>query len=161
MKNVEKWVLLIAIVLFTSSCAAVQPQPTATPEPTLPPVPTPLPPCAKAYVSEYANEFSAIFDEWLDAEVLTESTAKIQLSPQIANLQEIKRKASNIIPPTCLDLAQENIVSYMEKMIEAHLSFMGGASDADVAKLINVAGGYLNASTSEITRIGQCAPDCD
>ena len=84
-----KIVLSAMICLFAVGCTATQLQPTAMPIPTLTPTESP---CDDDKIASYINDYSNKYSEWTDALDLASSTPKINLAPQIENLQRIKRE---------------------------------------------------------------------
>ena len=152
--------ILINLLFIFVGCSSLLTQPTLTPETTPTIVPTESP-CSSEKVTQYLDEYAPAMDRWFDAIDLAVATPKINLSEQIENLQEIKREVKFITPPQCLQIAHDNVINYMEKMIEGLVSYMSDASDEDVAKLIGEANDFLNIATDELERINACAPNCD
>lgn len=116
--------------------------PTSTPVPTNTPAPTPTNTptsgpifaarvsCADLY-PEFIEELDSLVQTWDDANQLAGNTARIALSEPVAQLQEIRRDALNLDPPTqeCGEDARYYLLRYMDTMIDSYLEFM---ADADM-----------------------------
>ena len=70
-------------------------------------------------------EIKKIEQRWLDGAQLAGSTARIALSPQVANLQSIKRDLDGVVVGKCLEEAKANLGESMEITIKGFLEFMG------------------------------------
>lgn len=110
--------LLVLVATSCSSIAALQP-------------PTPTPTCLEQS-ADFINQIEAIATEWDDAEQLAGSTSRIALSPAIANLQEIRRRASALESPQCASLIQTYLTDYMDKTIDGFLLFMADKPESQI-----------------------------
>lgn len=118
-------IIAIAAVLLSGGLGVrILPTPTVTSIPT----------AASCYEQslDYVTEVDAILQTWDDAMSVAGSTPRISLPSVIADLQEIKRTASEITPPTCAQTAHETLIRYMEYAVEAYLSFLAQDPDATV-----------------------------
>jgi hypothetical protein len=126
---------------FTPTATVTQtPIPTATktPTPTMSPTPTITSTPQSCLIAEKAfyDDLLKLITEWGDADKLASSTSRIALSPQVANLQAIKRKVDALKPPPCMELAHIALVSLMDKTINGYLGFMAMKTDAELKPLI-------------------------
>ena len=69
-------------------------------------------------------EIRLIEKRWTDGVELARSTAKIQLSPLVANLQAVKRDLDSLPVSKCLNLAKMAFGVHMSFTIDAFFLFM-------------------------------------
>lgn len=128
-KTLHALFLLVVFCLLGIACSIIAPEPT--------PTPTPLP-CL-----ELSKDFVANMDELVerfqDADKLAGSTARIALSGPIAQLQEIKREASDLDAPNCALEVKERLIRYMENTIDSYLTFMADEPELDLEQKIAIA----------------------
>ena len=74
----------------------------------------------------YFVNTEAILHEWDDANQLASRTARIAISQPVSKLQDIRRKAQAVVPPTSAKATHEDLLSYMDAVIDGYLEFMGG-----------------------------------
>lgn len=107
--------------------------PTATPIPTPTPTPTPaptatvtpLPVCSTKDGQKVYDLMKQFAQEWDDALKLADSTPRLSLAPQIAKLQEIRRKVQAQEWPSCAQPAYTLLVQAMDQYINGFISFLG------------------------------------
>lgn len=78
------------------------------PTPTVTPTPEPLP-CFRLS-STYMQSVDAIVAEWDDADQLAGATPRNMLGPQVATLQEIRRRVDSFPRPDCVETAHARLV---------------------------------------------------
>ncbi|MEF8769409.1 hypothetical protein [Candidatus Accumulibacter contiguus] len=66
-----------------------------------------------------------VYEKWKDAVILAESTPRMSLPAQIARMQDIRREASDLKVPKCLDEAKISLLSGMDKQIKGFFYFLG------------------------------------
>lgn len=84
---------------------------------------------AKQGVAKSVADLNAIFVKWNDANRLADSTSRIALSGPVGNLQAIKREASSITVPACLDEAKQSLLDGMGANIEGFMIFMANENN--------------------------------
>ncbi|MEX2160906.1 MAG: hypothetical protein WD751_03235 [Anaerolineales bacterium] len=124
---------IVALIAALLPAAGMLPAPpTGTPTASRTPTQTYTPsttgtqdPCAPGSIEPLAielNEFSREFDDRL---AIAQNTARELLSPEIASLQDIRRRAENAAPPACLEDLQALQLAYMNGFIEVLLFLYG------------------------------------
>lgn len=103
--------------------ATSTPQPTNTPEPTATPTPDPVALCADE-VAAYLDTTEALNQEWNDALIVADSTARISLSGPVSKLQEIRREILAIDFPGCAAPAGFYLEAHYDLVIDSFLNFM-------------------------------------
>lgn len=113
----KKIVILSLLVLFLAGCALI--------------------PEGACYMQakDYVQSVEDIAAEWDDANELAGSTPRMSLAPQIAALQEIRRRAEKLTPPECADKVQSYLIAYMNAQIKMYLVFLAEGDDLDTATL--------------------------
>lgn len=66
----------------------------------------------------------ALLARWDDAVKLAGTTSRIALPTQVAALQDIRRDASALTVPPCMDPAKVHLVNSMQATIDAFMAFM-------------------------------------
>lgn len=92
----------------------------------------------------YLGKVQPLLQEWDDAVDVAGSAARIALGTHVDKLQSIRRKAQNLTIPPCAEPAHEILVQYMNKTIEAFLSFMSDEAEATVEAHFKAAGRKLD-----------------
>lgn len=120
-----------ALAATQEALPASTPTPTETPAPvstaTSTAAPTEQPGIAGSpECSQYTEDALALIQEWVDTFEVAESTARINLSDRIVELQEIKRRASVLEEPICAaELGIQNKINrLMDAGIEELTDFM-------------------------------------
>jgi hypothetical protein len=78
----------------------------------------------RTQLQPYAQQINPLVTEWQDALKLAGSTPRASLSPQIASLQAIRRKADAVAPPDCAKAAHAQLVKGMDLGIQGFLDFL-------------------------------------
>lgn len=141
-------IIAIAAVLLSGGLAVrVLPTPTVTPVPT----------AATCYeqARDYVTQVDALMAQWDDTMDIAGSTPRMSLAPIIADLQELKRTASEMVPPSCAGVAHDHLLLYMDYGIDAYLAFLANESDSVVStkfktastQLENFVNAYLQIKT--------------
>lgn len=117
--------------------------------------------CTEKNVQQYVDSRDLVAEKWVDAVELADSTARISLAPQIDKLQEIKREASAIEPPDCLNISHSSFIIYMDKTINSFMLFMQDAPNNSIFDAIDESNTYLQKSSDELEKILECVPNCD
>ena len=81
---------------------------------------------------DYNTTVEPLLEEWDDAVSVANQTPRMGLPNVIPNLQEIKRRASDLEIDECFVDAHSFLIKYMEYTIEAFLAFMSQESDSVV-----------------------------
>lgn len=100
----------------------------------------------------YADAVEPIATEWDDAMKLAGQTGRGQLAPQIASLQEIKRKADDLSVPTCAAVAHDYLVDSMNANIDGFLAFMSQKPDDEVSEHFKDADTAMSAFKFELQK---------
>lgn len=95
-------------------------------------------------VELYRDHMRSLIDEWQDATELANNAPRIALSPHIATLQEIRRRAKEIQPDRCLALAHLNLVLLMDETIAGYIAFLGREPDSEVNRHFEMAVRYTD-----------------
>lgn len=117
-------------------------------------------PCGVTKVKTADTEIIAILNRWDDAINLASSTGRISLTGPVAKLQDIKLDIMNYPVPVCMNFAKDNLLSYMDLMIQGFLDFMGQESDETVSSKMSNAQNYLKWYAENMIDIKACAPFC-
>ncbi len=91
----------------------------------------------------YVAGLKPLITEWDDANQLAGQTSRIALSPQIARLQELRRRAADLPGPSCINEVRTLATEYMDATIDSYLSFM--AQDPDMT----VNNAFIQAQTKQ------------
>lgn len=132
-----KRLLLVALLLVGCAGAPDVVEPTAVP-PTLT--------CAEL-TTDYRAAVDGITSRWDDANALAGSTARINLSGPVGDLQEIAREVDALDPPPCAEKAHSLLTDYMRRVIDGYLSFM--AQEANAENKLNQANNILRQWAEE------------
>jgi len=132
---------IVLVLRFLPSTPALAAGPPATPSA------TPVLYCttkegAKVYdlVARYATE-------WDDANKLVAASTRMTMSPQVAELQRIRRDVSTQMYPECGQRAQRALVDAMDSMINGYISFL--KQDQDY-----ITTGYFKTANGQMERFG-------
>ena len=77
---------------------------------------------------DFITKMEALFDDWDDSTNLASHTARIALSPVIAQMQSIRRQVNDLKAPQCAKHVQDELMAYMDKSIESYTAFMDNDS---------------------------------
>jgi len=80
-------------------------------------------------------EMKKVEEKWNDGFLLARSTARIALSPQVANLQSIRRDLDGVVVSECLNQSKIALGEHMDLSIQGLLRFMGNNNTGAQAKL--------------------------
>jgi hypothetical protein len=126
--SVEEQANATAVAVRTRVALELGPEPTPVPTPV--PTPTPVPSPTPVVCS--TNDGRKAYDllkqhgtEWTDAVTLAGSTPRVQLAPQIATLQRIRRDVQAQPWPECAQRAQALLVTTMNGIIDGLTDFLG------------------------------------
>ncbi len=121
-----RWLVILAVLglVGCGTIAGAPSEPTVTPTPTAVPSPTPVPPCSTRDGRRVFDALNAHAREWDDAIKLANSTPRMQLAPQIQNLQRIRRDVQAQEWPACGQAAQGLLVALMDAQIEGFIAFL-------------------------------------
>jgi hypothetical protein len=90
--------------------------------------PTPTPdPCSPELLEPIIKDYASIETRFNDAFNLANNTPRGSLSPQISELQAIRRDANELAEPDCLAVAKVHMIKYMDAIIDGFILFL----DAD------------------------------
>lgn len=96
-----------------------------------------IPPCD---TQTFVKTLTPIAAEWDDAVKLAGNTSRGVLAPQVATLQEIRRRAQAVETPECAAGARDALIASMNATIDGFLVFMGGTTaDAGSDKFVEAA----------------------
>lgn len=93
------------------------------------PAATATPACDKV---GYVAVVTPLLEQFDDGEAVADVTARINLAPQVATLQSIKRSTEVINVPVCMATAQNDLITAMQWGIQSYLDFMNQSSDTQV-----------------------------
>lgn len=150
----KKLFVLITVVFLLAACGAGEPPATATPSATNTPIPPSPTPICEVQATEFENQMQDIIERWDDTTAIAGSTGRGALSGPVGDLQEIKREAGDLEPPPCAEHIKELMGVYMERYINAYLSFMSQESDSAVNSQFQFASEAFDDLTEAITAIG-------
>lgn len=88
---------------------------------------------ARSDYERSADAFRAMHAKWTEASRVAGVTARVALSGPVATLQSIRREATAMALPTCLQDARNMLGKAMQQEIDAYITFM---ADADFGKLL-------------------------
>jgi type II secretory pathway pseudopilin PulG len=71
-----------------------------------------------------SKALDSLLARWDDAVKLASTTSRISLPVQVAALQDIRRDASALTVPPCMDEAKVHLVNSMQATIDAFMAFM-------------------------------------
>ena len=111
--------------------------------------PTPTPTCIVAS-QQFVKDLQSFSQEWQDALNLADQTPRMSLPPQIAHLQEIRRRAQAMDAPRCVAPARDTLVGSMDAAIDGFLAFLSQKPDSEVTEYFETAGQKLVLFTSQI-----------
>ena len=77
-----------------------------------------------AGLETYMPQMQAIIGRWNDAFEIAESSPRMSLAGPIASLQEIRREANAITPPTCMNELHSSTTQGMDAFVTMFLDFM-------------------------------------
>lgn len=83
----------------------------------------------KQGVAKSVADLNSVFAKWNDAYRLADATSRIALSGPVSNLQAIKREATGITVPACLDAAKQSLLDGMGATIEGFMTFMANENN--------------------------------
>lgn len=133
----KRFIILILLGFLIVSCRTVSPLPKDTPLPSITPIPTdtpkPLVNCPEEEVINYLDNIDLLLEKWDDTKLRAESTSRISLSPEIGELQDIKRDTRRVDKPDCAIYLNDVIIIAMERDIDAFISFLSQDSDSVVS----------------------------
>ncbi len=105
-------------------------------------LPTPTPTCP-VQSQAFVEAIDKILPAWDDANKVANSTSRINLSPAVANLQNIRRQVIELEAPQCAKIVQSTLALYMDSTIDGYFAFMAQESDASVNSYFTMASGQL------------------
>ena len=153
-----RWLLLVAIivmllgvaieVLDLDPLAAIDARTAQTAA-----VPTSPPVCSLNDGRKAVEALMEFAQEWDDALELASQTPRISLSPQIGELQRIRRAVQQQTWPPCAESAHDALVKHMDKMIEGFLAYLGNEPESVYNAHLNEAKTLLEAFTQEMARL--------
>jgi len=113
--------------------------PTNTPTPLEPTItPEPKISCEPVDVEEFLENINLSIEEWNDVYKRAEATSRVNLSPVIGELQEIRRDTRRSDSPECGEFIKDLIIISMGQTIESFLAFSSQASDEEVANMFAI-----------------------
>lgn len=117
-------------------------------------------PCEVEAVQAASVAFRDIITQWQDAYKIANSTARISLSAPVSAMQSLRRQATNITVPPCLDNAKRNLTDSMDETINGFLAFMAQKHESVVSSHFDNAQAQLEQFTTKLQTVIACAPDC-
>jgi len=108
---------------------------------------------SKKQSENYSATVLPLLEEWDDAVSVASQTPRIGLPNVIPNLQEIKRRASQLEAEGCFAEAHPFLIEHMEYTIKGFLAFMGQESDSLVQEKFTLAG---RASRKYTRKLQEC-----
>ena len=119
-------------------------------------------PCGTTKVDDAFAELVPLLDEYNDTDRIASTTARINLSGPVSQLQSILRDIKKIEVPGCMDKGYNLIVDGFETNIDAYIAFMGGDENELLATTYyNNAVDLVGRGMKELDRIRECAPICE
>lgn len=148
----NKLCLLLLAFLFVGCTQSVFIKSTPTPEQTN---------CKLEDVDKATAEMGELLMRFVDGEKIAGSTPRMSLAGPVAELQAIRRDATSLVVPQCLELAKMYLTLAMDNSIEGYLSFLADESDFQVNKHFEDAATNTKSYGAEMERVKECAPNCD
>ncbi|MGB8984749.1 MAG: hypothetical protein WCC12_22980 [Anaerolineales bacterium] len=156
-------VIILSVVAIAASLLS-----SCTPTATLPPAETDVPtavlptttpdPCAPENIESTIVEFDKLSREFSDSFVLAQNTPAAQLSPTIAAMQNIRRRAEDFTVPSCLFKLKEYQLGFMNTAINTSLllysSFSGDPSQTLNQEQVNTIVGQVNQLMAQANDFG-------
>lgn len=127
------------IVVETTPAATEEPTSVPTPTPTELPTPTPTAIPCSVQADEFLKELNDVVREWNDASILARNTQRLVLSSRIERLQDIRRKAIDLLPPPCAVVVRDQYANYMQVEIDGLMSFLQHGNSLESANLLGLA----------------------
>lgn len=135
-------VLAVTLLLTVSACGGGGILgPTATPKP------TPTPECTAEDVQAFLDELEPLLGRWDDRAEVAGSTARMNLSPVITGMQDIKRDVEELEAPWCAEETQEKAVAYMDQYIDGYLRSWPTSLMPQSKKNLSALVSYLTSSS--------------
>lgn len=126
---------LVVFIFILTACGQAD-----TPQETLAETEDPQPlACSDEELEGYQEAVRDVTRRFDDAVRVADSTARINLSDQVSELQAIRRDAEDVEYPECADEAHRWLVNYMNSTIDAFLAFQSEAPDLELEEAWYVA----------------------
>lgn len=119
-----------------------------------------LGPCGTIRVQKASAELTRIAGDWEDAARLADSTPRMALSSQIANMQSIQDELQAVDVPACLEQARAQLDDGMSGGIRGYTLFLAQAEEAQVTSQMRSSAGDYVDGLSQLEEVSQCAPFC-
>lgn len=94
-------------------------------------------------VEGYRETVDPYLEDWDDTNAIASSTARINLSGPVGEMQDIKRDVEDLEVDPCLEDAHADLVTYMERTIDAYIAFMSNEDDELIQMTMETAESYL------------------
>lgn len=117
-------------------------------------------PCGVSVVDEAIAKMSDINSRYGDAIELANSTARMNLTGPVSDLQALKHEAETINIPECMGDYQDYIVLSMDASTRAFIRFMAQESTQAIDDDFTRATNFIEQANKELKRINQCKPNC-
>lgn len=95
--------------------------------------------CNQEDVDLYIKNLKSLLEEFDDIVTVASSTSRIALSPEIREMQSLKRKIRNLDHPECANYLHDLVLLAVETQINAFISFLSQDSDTVVARKMSAA----------------------
>ncbi|HEY2979593.1 MAG TPA: hypothetical protein VGJ22_00300 [Anaerolineales bacterium] len=139
---------LVLTALLATACGNQAAEATAT----ITVTPTPDP-CAPENIAPEVNKVHALMREFDDASLLAANTQLNQLSPAIASLQSIRRRAEDQRVPACLVQLKRLQLTHMDTVIATLVAFLSGTDQETLNQGIALSRQQHDAYTLELARL--------
>jgi hypothetical protein len=156
----KKLVLVVLLLVLLAGCGPVQVA-VVTPAPTPSPILTPTPTPCYVQAAPYVEAVLSLAQEWDDANSLAAGTPRVSLSPAIAALQEIRRRADVLEHPDCVEDVHSTLIRYMDDTIDAYLLFLSGEMGFQRTSKMSEAGILLQDWGREMQKLQSGQPPYD
>ncbi len=116
--------------------------------------------CPPKDAERILDQFGKIDRKWTEAYNLAGSAAKDDMASAIDELQALQLEAGSIDVPECLELTQNALNNYMQRVINGFTAIKADESEDDVEKKFDSSDKFLDEFYDHIFAIQNCLPDC-
>ena len=107
----------------------------------------------RAKAADYEAQLKPLLSEYEEALALAGKSSRISLAPQVASLQELRRRTAAVEYPECAAKARDHLLAAMERAVDAFLAFMGQEPDTVVNLYFTKAGDDMRLYRDEMLRL--------
>jgi len=117
-------------------------------------------PCNLDAVEEAATILGSQLDRYDDVYQVAISATPDSVVLPVTVLKQTTMDTQQVIVPTCMNAAKNELVQYMRIVIKAFDAYAARESDSTVRGLVSEAVTHLNQFDAELKAVRECAPFC-